>query len=125
MLRLRPVHYSRCSYFTGSFSYISEELFHPDHLHVKTITNLLLGVHDQLGLPWGLTIATTAILVRTVVAVPLYIYAERNQAKVSHIAIECQQNRQMIQAKLSNAEYYRNISNKKQLLLENQLTFLH
>ncbi|CAH8632345.1 unnamed protein product [Schistosoma intercalatum] len=121
MLRLRLTHYSRSSYFTSSFSYISKELFHPDHLHVKAITNLLIGVHDNLGLPWGLTIATTAILVRTVVAVPLYIYAERNQAKVSHIAIECQQNRQMMQAKLSNSECYRNLSNKRKLVLENQL----
>ncbi|CAH8579049.1 unnamed protein product [Schistosoma turkestanicum] len=119
MLRLRVLHNPRCTYFTVAYNYISKELFHPDHLHVKAVRNMLVGVHDQLGLPWGLTISTTAILVRTVVAVPLYIFSERNQAKVSHVAIDCQKNWQLIRTKLNDYDYYRGASQKKQLILEN------
>ncbi|KAK4476273.1 hypothetical protein MN116_001478 [Schistosoma mekongi] len=121
MLKSQVPRFQQYAYSTNALVYITNELFHPDHIHVKTITNLLLGIHDHLSFPWGITIATTAVLVRTVVAVPLYIYAEKNNAKVSHIAIDCKKNRQLIKMKLLNSEYYRKCTTKKQIILENRL----
>ncbi|CAH8632523.1 unnamed protein product [Heterobilharzia americana] len=109
------------SYCDSAFKFISGELFHPDHFHVKAVTNLLAGVHNQLNLPWGTSIATTSILVRTVAALPLYICAERNQAKVAHVAVDCLKNRQLLTAKLTNSDYYRHLSSGTQMLLENRM----
>ncbi|KAH8864612.1 Mitochondrial inner membrane protein isoform 2 [Schistosoma japonicum] len=121
MLKSQVTRFQQYSYSTSALCYISNELFHPDHMHVKAITNLLLGIHDHLKFPWGITIATTAVLVRTAIAVPLYIYAEKNNAKVSHIAIDCQKNRHLVKTKLLNSEYYRKCTPNGQIILENRL----
>ncbi|KAF6778286.1 hypothetical protein AHF37_02362 [Paragonimus kellicotti] len=99
----------RALYTTGAFEFLSKELFHPDYVHMKFLTGFLDSTHTWLHLPWDLTIVSAAVILRSIVTFPFYVYAEKNHAKVFHIFIDCKKSTPLLIQKVEQSAFYRQL----------------
>lgn len=56
--------------------------FSIDVLPIKCAYSVLDGVHTLTGMPWWATILTTTFFLRTVITLPIYIFATKNTIKL-------------------------------------------
>lgn len=107
---------ARSSYSTNIPDFINTEYFHPKHWHVYYCTRLLVNTHDIFNISWGASIGLSALLVRTLVAFPFFIYSEKNNAKVMSVSAECKNSSHELLSKLKNREHFRNLNKYEQKL---------
>lgn len=102
----------RAVHSVGLVEFVRHELFHSDYYHMKFLTFLLNSTHCSFGLPWDMSIAATALVLRSLVFSPFYIYAEKNYTKVLYIAIDCAKSRSQLHEKIKQTTSFQTLSSR-------------
>ncbi|KAG5442793.1 Cytochrome c oxidase assembly protein cox18, mitochondrial [Clonorchis sinensis] len=109
-VRLSRISHERTIHSGSLVEFLSREFFHPGYVHMKFLSNLLISTHTTLSLPWDTTIVCTAVLLRSLITFPFYVYSERNYAKVAHVAIDCSKSRPLLEQKVKHSLHYKRLT---------------